>query len=136
VDEPLSSDEEIAAAHVGTLDVLNAPIMLAEYDPAWPRLFEREATRIRAALRDGALLIEHVGSTAVPKLAARDRAHGAVPRSPAHRRRGSPSVRADEAHARPANVEIHTALRRCQDDGLEEILSRAAGTRPASSDIP
>ena len=57
MDEPLSSDEEIAAAHVGPPDVLDAPITLAAYDPAWPRLFEREATRIRVALRDRALLI-------------------------------------------------------------------------------
>ena len=73
MDEPLSTDEEIVAAHVGPPDVLDAPITLTEYDPAWPRFFAREATRIRAALRDGALLIEHVGSTAVPQLAAKPR---------------------------------------------------------------
>ena len=73
MDEPPSSEAEIVAAHVGPPDVLDAPITLAEYDPAWPRLFEREATRIRAALRNGALLIEHVGSTAVPELAAKPR---------------------------------------------------------------
>ena len=73
MDEPLRSDEEIAATHVGPPDVLDAPIALAKYDPAWPQIFEREATRIRAALGDGALLIEHVGSTAVPELAAKPR---------------------------------------------------------------
>jgi GrpB-like predicted nucleotidyltransferase (UPF0157 family) len=44
---------------------------LVEYDPAWGELFAREAERIRGALGAGALLIEHVGSTAVPGLAAR-----------------------------------------------------------------
>lgn len=46
---------------------------MVEYDAAWPRVFEREAARIRAALGDEALLIEHVGSTSVPGLAAKPR---------------------------------------------------------------
>jgi GrpB-like predicted nucleotidyltransferase (UPF0157 family) len=74
VDEtPLKSDAEIAAARVGPPDVLDGPIALAEYDPAWPRLYDREAARIHDALGDRALLIEHVGSTAVPGLAAKPR---------------------------------------------------------------
>src|SRR5206468_803127 len=36
-------------------------------------LYQREAARIRGALGDRALLIEHVGSTAVPGLAAKPR---------------------------------------------------------------
>lgn len=40
---------------------------------AWPGLFHREADRIRAALSDRALLIEHVGSTSIPELAAKPR---------------------------------------------------------------
>jgi putative glutamine amidotransferase len=44
---------------------------LVEYDPAWPSMFEDEAARIRAALGDVAVGIEHVGSTAVPGLAAK-----------------------------------------------------------------
>jgi GrpB-like predicted nucleotidyltransferase (UPF0157 family) len=74
VDEPpLKSDDEIAAVRIGPPDVLDAPITLVEYDPAWPRLYDREAARIRAALTDRVLLIEHVGSTAVPRLAAKPR---------------------------------------------------------------
>jgi GrpB-like predicted nucleotidyltransferase (UPF0157 family) len=46
-------------------------IFLADYDPDWPRLFEREADRIRAALGERALQIEHTGSTSVPGLAAK-----------------------------------------------------------------
>jgi GrpB-like predicted nucleotidyltransferase (UPF0157 family) len=42
-----------------------------EYDPRWPKLFDREADRIRAALGRQALLLEHTGSTSVPGLVAK-----------------------------------------------------------------
>ncbi len=45
--------------------------MIAEYDPRWPALYEEEAGRVRAALGDVLLSLEHVGSTAVPHLAAK-----------------------------------------------------------------
>jgi hypothetical protein len=50
---------------------LDGPVLLADYDPAWPGLYQREAARIRSGLCDRVLLLEHVGSTAVPGLAAR-----------------------------------------------------------------
>jgi len=65
------TDEQIRAATIGELAPHSAPILLAEYDPDWPRLFEREAERIRAALGERALQVEHVGSTSVPGLAAK-----------------------------------------------------------------
>lgn len=46
-------------------------IVLAAYDPAWPGQFERERERLAAVLGSVALEIEHVGSTAVPGLAAK-----------------------------------------------------------------
>jgi GrpB-like predicted nucleotidyltransferase (UPF0157 family) len=46
-------------------------IVIADYDPGWPRRFELERERIQTALGAKALLIEHVGSTAVPGLAAK-----------------------------------------------------------------
>ncbi len=46
-------------------------IVIADYDPAWPRRFELERARIAAALGDVARRIEHIGSTAVPGLAAK-----------------------------------------------------------------
>jgi GrpB-like predicted nucleotidyltransferase (UPF0157 family) len=64
---------EFGAFTIGSLQPLDGPIELAEYDPAWPRLFEREAARIRAALGGLAQLVEHVGSTSVPGLAAKPR---------------------------------------------------------------
>jgi GrpB-like predicted nucleotidyltransferase (UPF0157 family) len=45
--------------------------VLVDYDPAWADQFERQATRIRAALGERALLLEHAGSTSVPGLAAK-----------------------------------------------------------------
>jgi GrpB-like predicted nucleotidyltransferase (UPF0157 family) len=43
-------------------------LTLIEYDPAWPARFAAESERIRDALGERALAIEHVGSTAVPGL--------------------------------------------------------------------
>lgn len=65
------SDEELQRLTVGELTPHDAPITLAEYDPEWPRLFAREAERIRAVLQDTALRVEHVGSTSVPGLTAK-----------------------------------------------------------------
>lgn len=50
---------------------LAGPVLLADYDPAWPALFAREAERIRSILGDTVVLLEHVGSTSVPGLAAK-----------------------------------------------------------------
>ena len=66
-------DEELRAATVGELRPHDAPIVLAEYDPGWPALYEREAARIRSTLGDRVRLVEHVGSTSVPGLAAKPR---------------------------------------------------------------
>ncbi len=70
VTAPLT-DEQIRAAVVGELKPHAATIELADYDPEWPQLFEREAERIRGALGERALRIEHVGSTSIPGLAAK-----------------------------------------------------------------
>jgi GrpB-like predicted nucleotidyltransferase (UPF0157 family) len=46
-------------------------ITIHEYDPSWPALFAKLAARIQTALGDLVLRVEHVGSTAVPGLAAK-----------------------------------------------------------------
>jgi len=65
------SEEQIQAAFVGGLEPHSAPIRLVDHDPSWPSLFAREAARIRAALGDRVVMLEHTGSTSVPGLAAK-----------------------------------------------------------------
>ncbi|PSL57642.1 GrpB-like predicted nucleotidyltransferase (UPF0157 family) [Saccharothrix carnea] len=65
------SEEEIRAAHVGVAPRLGGRVVLVEYDPAWPGLYEREAARIRGALGAAVVGLAHVGSTSVPGLAAK-----------------------------------------------------------------
>ena len=66
-------EEALRAVTVGELKRLDAQIVLAEYDPDWPHQFARAAARIRARLGDRVMLLEHVGSTSVPGLAAKPR---------------------------------------------------------------
>lgn len=65
------TEEQIRAVTIGELKPSSGPIFLADYDPEWPLQFEREAERIRTALGEAALQVEHVGSTSVPGLAAK-----------------------------------------------------------------
>ena len=81
VPPPLTEDE-IRASTVGELAPHRAAIDLAEYDPQWPLLFEREEQRIRAALGERALRVEHVGSTS----GARARGEAADRHRPRRRR--------------------------------------------------
>ncbi len=46
-----------------------AKIVVADYDPQWPRVFVAERERIRPAVGDA--VVEHIGSTAVPGLPAK-----------------------------------------------------------------
>jgi GrpB-like predicted nucleotidyltransferase (UPF0157 family) len=65
------TEAQIQAAWVGEPPVHVGPIELADYDPRWPELFRQEEERIRAALGERVVRLEHVGSTAVPGLAAK-----------------------------------------------------------------
>ena len=47
------------------------PVHIADYDPQWPAIFELLRDKLNAALGSLLLRIEHVGSTAVPGLAAK-----------------------------------------------------------------
>jgi GrpB-like predicted nucleotidyltransferase (UPF0157 family) len=69
----MMTEDELRAITVGELRPIAGKIEIADYDPAWPVAFERQAARIRAALGDGVLALEHVGSTSVPGLAAKPR---------------------------------------------------------------
>lgn len=50
---------------------MSRPLRLVPYDPAWPGRFAAEAARIRGAVGEHVLAVEHVGSTAVPDLAGK-----------------------------------------------------------------
>jgi GrpB-like predicted nucleotidyltransferase (UPF0157 family) len=47
------------------------PVIVLDYDPNWPGIFQTIHSRIANALGSIAARIEHVGSTAVPNLAAK-----------------------------------------------------------------
>jgi GrpB-like predicted nucleotidyltransferase (UPF0157 family) len=68
----MQTDDQNNAARIGGAQPLaGGKIHLADYDPAWPTLFEREAERVRAVLGEQVRQIEHVGSTSVPGLMAK-----------------------------------------------------------------
>jgi GrpB-like predicted nucleotidyltransferase (UPF0157 family) len=62
---------EFDGGRVGATARHDGPIRLVPYDPDWPVLFDREAAHVRQVLGDRVLLLEHVGSTSVPGLAAK-----------------------------------------------------------------
>ncbi|MBV2363907.1 GrpB family protein [Streptomonospora nanhaiensis] len=68
---PLPSRASGAAASAHRPHFRDGRVLLVDYDPKWPYLYQREADRIREALGEAALAVEHVGSTSVPGLAAK-----------------------------------------------------------------
>ena len=64
-------DESLAKSYVGKPPELKSKIEIVDYDPAWPGLYEREAARVRKALGDRVVRLEHAGSTSVPTLPAK-----------------------------------------------------------------
>jgi GrpB-like predicted nucleotidyltransferase (UPF0157 family) len=50
---------------------LSGPIELRDYDPCWPDRYVEHASRVRMALGERAVRLEHVGSTSVPGLVAK-----------------------------------------------------------------
>lgn len=74
----MDDDPTLAARHaelervtIGVPKRHDATIRIDPYDPAWPSLYEREAERIRGVLGERVRLLEHVGSTSVPGMAAK-----------------------------------------------------------------
>jgi len=64
-------EQKLTKVWVGEPPRLKAPIEIAEYDPEWPVLYEREASRIASILGDRVERLEHAGSTSVPSLPAK-----------------------------------------------------------------
>lgn len=108
-------------------------IELAPYDTTWPARFELERERLRSALGDRALQIEHIGSTAVPGLAAKpvidiliavdDISHPQL--QPALEKFGYALVVDEPGHRmyRPATMDVHVHLWRSDDTEVERHIA-------------
>jgi GrpB-like predicted nucleotidyltransferase (UPF0157 family) len=66
-----TTDDDITAARIGELPIHDDVVHLVDYQSIWPEQFQREAERIHVALGSRAIVIDHVGSTSVPGLAAK-----------------------------------------------------------------
>ena len=63
------SDEPLGTVLIGGVE--KRAIKIVDYDTDWPKKFEANARVIAGALGGSALLVEHIGSTSVPGLAAK-----------------------------------------------------------------
>lgn len=95
--------------------------MVVDYDPKWPELFAAFRARIEGALEGRAAAIEHVGSTAVPGLAAKPvvdidvllssaaRPHEAIERLAllGYGHKGNLGIAGREAFTQPADQPAH-----------------------------
>lgn len=70
-DSAVHTEERLRTVTVGELKPLTSGIVVTDYDPKWPHMFAAEAAKIRAALGERVMLLEHAGSTSVPGLAAK-----------------------------------------------------------------
>jgi GrpB-like predicted nucleotidyltransferase (UPF0157 family) len=68
-DPDADPDDYLRRVTIGALE--HRDIVVVGYDPAWPGRFAEHEAAIRAALGARAKLVEHIGSTAVPGLAAK-----------------------------------------------------------------
>lgn len=67
----MTTEDEIRAYTIGEVKAYAIPVVVVDYDPAWPGMFAAEAARIRGVLGDAVVSLEHVGSTSVPGLCAK-----------------------------------------------------------------
>jgi GrpB-like predicted nucleotidyltransferase (UPF0157 family) len=51
--------------------MINRKVEVTAYEPTWPELLEAEAGRLKAALGKIVIAIHHIGSTAIPGMAAK-----------------------------------------------------------------
>lgn len=95
-------------------------VRIVDYDPKWPQLFASLEASISGALGDLAIRIEHVGSTAVPGLAAKpiididvvvatDRVHDAIRQlaSAGYAHEGDLGIFGREAFVSPDGLPTH-----------------------------
>lgn len=60
-----------ASRHPSLDERFDAAVRIVEYDPAWAESAAAEMARIAAGVGEGVVRLDHVGSTAVPGLAAK-----------------------------------------------------------------
>lgn len=90
---------------------------IVDYDPSWPSRFAEMETRVREALGARALRIDHIGSTAVPGLCAKNVIDVQV--TVAHLDSGiTPAMERIGLRSRPAIVRDHVPPR--EIDAAEE----------------
>ena len=66
------TDEEMAALRVsGTVTPHDGTIAIFAYDSKWPLQYACEEGKIRIALGEQAIVLEHVGSTSIPSMPAK-----------------------------------------------------------------
>ncbi len=108
------------------------PIIIVDYDPQWPELFEELRAPIGSVLASLAAAIEHIGSTAVPGLAAKpvididvlvsssDRVPRAIERLArlGYAHRGNLGIAGREAFSQPSDQPAHH-LYVCPFDSIE-----------------
>ena len=99
------------------IGLLYGTVALAPHTPEWERLFAVEAARLRAALAPWECVVEHVGSTAVPGLAAKPIIDIAI---------GVPAGTSPEAIIAPL-VALGYDYRGDAGDGGGRVLVREAG---------
>ena len=68
-DAPHDDEDYLRQVTIGEIE--RPAIVVVDYDPAWPARFAAHEATIRGALGRRALRVEHIGSTAVPGLAAK-----------------------------------------------------------------
>jgi len=100
------TEEQILAARIGQVQPLNGRIVLVDYDPEWPRLFEREAEREVLGLLLGQHFVgrDNGGIECIGVLDIGVETHGAISRGPpiyrAPTAQLSPSLRSQHLHNR------------------------------------
>lgn len=108
----------------------NNPVVIVDYNPLWPKQFETLRSRLADVVGGLALTIEHVGSTAVPGLAAKPiididvllKSAADLPRAIAaltsigYQHRGDLGIRGREAFRAPVG-DLRRHLYVCPDNG-------------------
>lgn len=65
----MTSDAHLDSVLIGGRE--ERPIVIVDYDPHWAERFTKLAQQIRGAIGEHTLMVEHIGSTSVPGLAAK-----------------------------------------------------------------